>query len=109
MKLHEDMKEGWSFQGRKRHAPKQKQTSPQQEAHHSSLHISQRETMPGKERDNALRGTPLFFHFPWHPGAAQQGTSQSQGLASSHQGEELEKGDTSALQKSSSAESPILL
>jgi hypothetical protein len=48
MKLHEDTKEGWSFQGRKRNAPKQ--ASPRKEAHHSSPHISQRETTPGGKR-----------------------------------------------------------
>jgi hypothetical protein len=48
MKIHEDMKEGWSFQGRKRHAPKH--ASPRQEVHHPSPLISQRKTTPGGKR-----------------------------------------------------------
>jgi hypothetical protein len=48
MEMQEDMKEGWSFQGRKRHDPKQ--TPPRQVMHHLSPHPSHREITPGGKR-----------------------------------------------------------
>ncbi len=48
MEAHEDMKEGWSFQGRKRHDPKQ--TPPRQIMQHLSPHPSHKELTPGGKR-----------------------------------------------------------
>ncbi len=48
MKMHEDIKEGRSFQERKRHDPKQ--ASPRQDMHHPSPHTSHRETTPGGKK-----------------------------------------------------------
>ncbi len=48
MEMQEDMKEGWSFQGWKRHDPKQ--TPPRQVMHHLSPHPSHREITPGGKR-----------------------------------------------------------
>ncbi len=83
MEMQEDMKEGWSFQGRNRHDPKQ--TPPRQVMHYLSPHPSHKEITPGgKERPNALRGAPFLLHLPRHTSLAQQGTSQSQDLAGTH-------------------------
>jgi len=48
MEMQEYMKEGWSFQGRKRHDPKQ--TPPRQVMHHLSPHPSHREITLGGKR-----------------------------------------------------------
>jgi hypothetical protein len=56
-KLHEDAMEGWSFQGRRRHAPKL--ASPRQELHQPLPHTPQLEiTLGGKEGNCTPRYTP---------------------------------------------------
>lgn len=56
-KLQEDAMEGWSFQGRRRHAPKL--ASPRQESHQSFPRTPQQETTPGGKRGQ--------LHFEVHP------------------------------------------
>jgi len=48
MEMQEDMKEGWSFQGRKRHDPKQ--TPPRQTTQQLPPHPTHREITPGGKR-----------------------------------------------------------
>jgi hypothetical protein len=48
MEMQEDLKEGWSFQGRKRHDPKQ--TPPRLSMQHLSPHPSHKEFILGGKR-----------------------------------------------------------
>jgi hypothetical protein len=57
----------WKARPRKKEA-RPKLTSPRQETHHpvTGGHAGR------KERTNALRGTSLLLHLPWHPRPAKQ-------------------------------------
>jgi hypothetical protein len=56
-RLQEDTLEGWSFQGRRKHAPKL--ASPRPKLHHTLLRTSQQKTTPG--------GKKMQLHSEVHP------------------------------------------
>lgn len=63
-KLHEDLKEGWSFQGRKKHILKL--SSPGRTPPIPSPHPPFRCHVGGEEKPDALRDAPFLLHLPWN-------------------------------------------
>jgi hypothetical protein len=63
-RLQEDTLEGWSFQGRRKHAPKL--ASPRPKLHHTLLRTSQQKTAGREKNAASLRGTPLLLLLSRH-------------------------------------------